>query len=110
MNIKLKEMVPYLIITLLFFCIIPIFIKDTGSGMVVLLLLNPLLVLVISTLYSKKEEFNIVFCILQSVLFIITILTILNLSALIYLIYYFIVSVIGSFIGNAIRKYQNRIK
>ncbi len=110
MNIEIKKMLPYLIITLLFFCIMPLFIKETGSGMVTLLVLNPLLVLVISTIYSKKEKFNIIFCIIQSFLFIITILTILNLSAFIYILYYFIVSVIGSFIGNSIRKYQDRIR
>lgn len=110
MKIQINKMLPYLVITLFTFCITPFLMKDTGSAMFILLVIEPIFVFIISLLYSKKEGFNIVFNIIEGLLFLVTIITVFNPSALIYILFYFIISAIGSFIGNYIKKYNDRIR
>ena len=52
---KLKRNIVFYLLLLIDFYIIPWFIKDTGSAMIVMLIIIPLICLVTSTFYGIKE-------------------------------------------------------
>ena len=60
---------------LLNFYLLPVLIRDTGSGILILLLLMPALTLVLSYGYGRNFGFNLVYSVLVAILFLPTIWT-----------------------------------
>lgn len=96
---KLKQMLPYLLIMIGIFYILPMLIIDTGSGMFILLVLVPLACLLTSLAYGFKNSFTLTFPILVMLIFIPSIFIFYNDSAIVYVFAYGAISLFGSFVG-----------
>lgn len=96
---KLKQMLPYVMVIVLGFYLLPAFGKDTGSFMVILLIAIPLLCFVAALLHGAKWGFNVFFSIIVAALFIPTIFIYYNSSAWVYAVIYALVALIGSALG-----------
>lgn len=104
MNKIIPNIKTYLIILLATFYISPLIITDTGSAMFVLLILMPLITFICSTTYGIKQGFNLVFPVIVAIIFTSTIFIHYNSSASMYILIYFIISLIGNTIGFIIKK------
>lgn len=100
---KLKRMLPYLLIIIFAFYILPLLIKDTGSGMLILLIGIPIICFIVSFIYGIKNSFNWLFSIFIMMLFVPSIFIYYNESATIYVLVYGIISIIAQFLGNMLR-------
>ena len=96
---KLKQMLPYLLIMIGIFYVSPMLIIDTGSGMLILLVLEPLACLLTSLAYGFKNSFTLTFPILVMLIFIPSIFIFYNDSAIVYVFAYGAISLVGSFLG-----------
>lgn len=95
-----RKMLPYLVIIILAFYLLPFLTKDTGSGISILLIGLPIICVIVSLIYGMKNSFNWLFSLLFMLLFIPTIFIFYNESATIYILLYGVISVIGNFIGS----------
>lgn len=100
----MKKFLPYILVILVAYYIFPLFVKDTGSGMLFLLLIIPFASFLCAMIYSLKHSFNIFFVLCFSLLFIPTIYIFYNESAWIYVALYGIIAFLGSLIGVCIRR------
>ena len=101
---NMKDMLPYLGIIVIDFYLLPMVIKDTGSAMLMLLIVVPSICFLCSLIYGFKKSFRILYPALVACLFIPSIFIFYNLSAWIYTIAYGIIAFIGSVIGMYISK------
>ena len=108
MKEKNISLLKYLVFNILNFYILPLFINGTGSGMVILLVIIPLICLCISAIYGKCYSFNIVYPFTVAISFIPAIWIYLNESAWIYVPAYGIIALLGNLIGASIYKYNSR--
>lgn len=111
-----KSIVTLIIITLLIYNIIPI-INATFPNSIYftfltdLWIINSLYALISSIMMSKKYGFNIWIILLISILFVPTMLIFYNTSALIFMIAYLVLALIGSLIGRFIYiKKKNKLQ
>ena len=98
----IKKALPYLLIILIAFYVLPLFIADTGSGMFMLLLVIPVICTIVSLVYGKKEKFNLVYSLIVAVLFIPAVFIYFNDSALVYVLLYGIISLLSNYIGKMV--------
>ena len=99
-------MLIYIIINILSFYLLPLFISDTGSAMLILLIIIPIITLVSSLVYGIKNKFNLVYCISIGIIFIPTIFIYYNSSATIYIFIYTFLALLGNYIGTLFSKYE----
>lgn len=101
---NLKEMLPYLLIIMISYYLLPyLLIKDTGSGMSTLLFLLPIIISVTSHIYGYKlKKLNLLFNILVGLLFLPVIFIYMNIYGLIYIIIYSIISLILNYLGKTL--------
>ena len=97
---KTKKMLAYWLIIIFAFYILPLLIKDTASGMLILLIVIPIISFLVSYVYGRKNSFDWLFSIFIMLAFIPSIFIFYNESAAIYTLVYGILSIIGQFIGN----------
>ena len=67
---KFKKMLPYLIINAIVFYLTPFMIKDTGSGMLILLIGFPVICFIVALIYGIKNSFNWIYSLLVMLLFV----------------------------------------
>lgn len=103
-----QNMVPYLLIIILAFYVLPFLIRDTGSGIWVLLNLIPIVCLFSSFIYGMRHSYNLIFSIIVMILFIPTIFIFYNGSASIYILIYGALSLLGNLLGSLFYKSKNR--
>ena len=96
---KLKKNILIYILLIINFYVLPSLIKDTGTAMIMLLVVIPMITLFISIYYGKKNGFDIWYVILVGIIFFPSIFIFYNSSALIYVIVYTIIALIGNFVG-----------
>lgn len=96
---KLKKNIFIYVCLIINFYILPTLIKDTGTAMIMLLVVIPMITLFISIYYGKKNGFDIWYVISVGILFFPSIFIFYNSSALIYVIVYTIIALIGNFVG-----------
>lgn len=101
---KLKKNWIYYLIILIAFYLVPMLIKDTGSGMTILLIVIPLITLITSLIYGLRNTFDFVYPLIVAILFIPTLFIYYNTSAWIYIIVYSVIAVIGELIGKILQK------
>lgn len=58
MKKKILVLLPYVIVLAIIFYVLPLLIKDTGSGMFMLLLVIPLLTLFCAVIYGVRQGFD----------------------------------------------------
>ena len=101
---KIKKNWIYYFIILIAFYIVPMLIKDTGSGMFILLIVIPLITLITSIIYGLRNTFDFIYPLLVAILFIPTLFIYYNISAWVYIIAYSLIAIIGEILGKTIQK------
>lgn len=101
---KLRKMLPYLVVIILAFYLLPFLIKDTGSGMLILLIGIPMICFILSLIYGMKNSFDWLLPLLTMVIFAPSIWIFYNESAFVYVVAYGIISLIGNFLGSLFYK------
>lgn len=84
MKKAMKEMLPYLFVLFVNFYILPLFMADTGTAMILLLVVMPGICAGCSLLYGLKRGFHTAYPVLAAALFIPTIYIHYNSSARVY--------------------------
>ena len=95
----MKKLIPFLLVFLFIFYILPLIIKSSF----ILLAVSPILILITALIYGAKFGFNILLAIFCAILFIPTLLT-TGLITFVYLIVFFVVSLLGNALGLIFRK------
>ena len=101
---KIKKNWIYYLIIFIAFYLVPILIKDTGSGMFILLIVIPLITLIISIIYGLRNTFDFIYPLIVAILFIPTLFIYYNTSALVYVIVYSMIAVIGELLGKTLQR------
>lgn len=96
---EIKKSIPYLIVIIIAFYLLPNLIKDTGSGILMLLVVMPLTCLLTGFVFGRRNSFKWYFPVLVGILFIPSIFIYYNESALIYAPVYGVLSLVGVIIG-----------
>lgn len=94
-----KKMLSYLLVLAIAFYALPLIGKDTGSFMLILLAVIPVICFIVSLIYGIKNSFSLAFPVITSVLFIPTIFIYYNSSAWVYIIGYAGIALTGNLIG-----------
>ncbi len=106
--IKVKQMLPYLLITAAAFYLLPLLGNDTGSFMFILLIATPLISFIAALLYGVRRGFDVTYWIIVAVLFVPTIFIYYNSTAWIYIVVYAVIALVGSAIGGLVNGYRGR--
>lgn len=101
---KIKKNWIYYLIIFIAFYLVPILIKDTGSGMFILLIVIPLITLITSIIYGLRNTFDFIYPLLVAILFIPTLFIYYNISAWVYIIAYSLIALIGEILGKTLQK------
>lgn len=101
---KQQKMIPYLLIHVIAFYLLPMFIQNTGTAVVVMLIGLPLICLVTSIVFGVKQSMNRLYPILVALLFAPTILIFYNSSAVFYIVVYGCIAFAGNLIGKLFYK------
>ena len=101
---KLKPMIPYLIVNIIAFYLFPLAIKDTGSAIAIMLLGIPLICLLTAIVYGAKNSFNFFYPLIVAILFTPTIFIFYNSTACVYITGYGITALVGNFVGKLLYK------
>lgn len=100
----IKKWLIYVLILLLDFYALPLLIRDTGSAMLLMLILIPLISLLASFVFGLKFGFSVIPAAITAVLFLPSIFLFYNPSAWVYSIGYGLAALLGTFIGSLCRK------
>ena len=101
-------MVFYLLL-LIDFYIVPWFIKNTGSAMIVMLVIIPLICLITSVFYGIRNGFNFWYILIVAIMFAPSIFIFYNSSAWVYVVGYAVIALLGNLIALPLGKRQLRI-
>lgn len=101
---KIKKNWIYYLIIFIDFYIVPMLIKDTGSGMFILLIVIPLITLITSFVYGLRNTFDFIYPLIVAILFIPTLFIYYNTSAWIYVVTYSMIAVIGELLDKILQK------
>ena len=102
---NLKKFLPYLLINILSYLVLPLLIFDIGSAILILIITLPVILATTSFIYGYKEgQINFLYCIVTSFLFIIPIFLYMNSSALVYMIIYLLITTLFNFLGKIANK------
>ncbi len=88
------------------FYLLPYFIRDTGSGMFMMLCVMPLVTICSAVLYSVRRGFSLLLPMVAMLLFLPTIFIYYNATAWVYILFYGVITLGGSGIGHIF--YQKR--
>ena len=100
-------MIPYLVVIALSFYLLPLLIKDTGTAMMMILVVIPLICFICSIFYGIKNSFNYLYAIIVAILFAPTIFIFYNYTAWVYIVGYGLIALIGNTIGMIINKQRS---
>lgn len=101
---KLKKNMVFYLILLIDFYIIPLLIKDTGSAIVVMLVIIPLICLITSIFYGRRNGFDFCYILSVAIIFTPSIFIFYNSSAWVYVVGYAVIALFGNLIGLPLRK------
>ena len=100
----LKKNIIFYILLFIDFYIIPRFIKDTGSAVIVMLMIIPLICLITSVFYGIRNGFDFWYILIAAIMFTPSIFIFYNSSAWIYVVVYAGIALLGNFIALPLRK------
>ena len=101
---KFKKNLIFYILLIIDFYVIPWFIKDTGSAMIVMLGIIPMVCFVTSMMYGIRNGFDFWYVFIVAIVFIPSIFIFYNSSAWIYVVVYAGIALLGNFIALPLRK------
>ena len=104
MKKKLLALMPYAIVLVVNFYVLPLLIRDTGLAMVIMLFVIPFLTFVCAAIYGVRQGFDFLLPIVAAVLFAPSIFIFYNASAWIYIIAYAVIALAGNGIGRIFYK------
>ncbi len=96
---KIKNAWPYLLATALGFYLLPLLLRDTGSAILLLLVVIPLICFGCACLYGIQCAFSPYYALIVAALFLPTIFIFYNSSAWIYVVGYGVIALTGNLIG-----------
>jgi len=96
---KIKKALPFALVLILNFYLLPLLIKDTGPAILMLMGITPIVTIILSLLYSYKNGVDPIMPIFCAVLFAPTIFIYYNMSAWPYMIVYAVLSLMGEGMG-----------
>lgn len=96
---KLKKSIIFYILLIIDFYAIPWLIKDTGSAMIVMLIIIPLICFITSIFYGLKNGFDFGYVLIVALIFVPSIFIFYNSSAWIYVAVYTVVALLGNLIA-----------
>lgn len=100
---EFKKMIPFAFTIAVAYYLLPLLGNSTGSFMLILLVVLPLICLTVSFVYGIKNGWNLFFPIAIGVLFIPAIFIYFNSTAWVYFFGFSIISAVGIFIGKTIK-------
>ncbi len=103
-----KKLLPYAAVTLAAFYLLPLLIRDTGSGMAILMVAAPLACLVCGLLCGFLHQDRWLYPTFTLVSFFPVVFLYLNRTALPYCLIYACVSMIGVTAGRILARWVNR--
>ena len=104
---ELQVLIIFFLINIALFYILPSLIMDTGSAIIVLLVILPLSCLFVAVIYGSLNSFHIAYPLLVALAFTPTIWIFFNESAWVYIPAYGGIALIGNLIGASIYKCRN---
>ena len=99
MKRKLISLIPYIIALVINFYVFPLLIRDTGSGIFMLLFVMPLITFVCSVVCGILQGFKVLLPVIVATLFTPTLFIFYNESAWVYIVAYAMVALVGNGIG-----------
>lgn len=103
---RIKKMMPYLVVLLITFYLLPLCMRDTGIAMFLMLIIMPAICLICSIIYGFKQGFYWLYPIAAAALFAPTIWIYYNSSAWIYIVIYAGAALIGDLFGMIAYRYK----
>ena len=104
MKKRLIALIPYMIILILNFYLLPLLVKDTGMAMLIMLCIIPAITFCCSVAYGVRQGFNLNLCVTVALLFVPTIFIYYNYTAWVYIVVYALISLVGTGIGRLFYK------
>ena len=101
---QLKKNIVFYLLLLMDFYIVPWFIKDTGSAMLAMLVVIPLICFIISFFYGIRNGFDLCYIGIVAVMFAPSIFIFYNASAGVYIVAYAVIALLGNVIALPFRK------
>ena len=105
----LKKNIIFYILLFIDFYIIPRFIKDTGSAVIVMLMIIPLICLITSVFYGIRNGFDFWYILIAAIMFTPSIFMFYNSSAWVYVVGYAVIALLGNLIALQLRKNKSVI-
>ena len=105
----LKKNIIFYILLFIDFYIIPRFIKDTGSAVIVMLMIIPLICLITSVFYGIRNGFDFWYILIAAIMFTPSIFMFYNSSAWVYVVGYAVIVLLGNLIALPLRKNKSVI-
>ncbi len=101
MKRKLLSLIPYLVVLIIDFYLLPLLISNTGFAMLFMLMIIPLISFGCALIFGIKQGIGFfAIPILAMLLFLPTVFIFYNSSALIYVVIYGIIALVGNLIGS----------
>ncbi len=104
MKKKIISLIPYLTALAVIWYLLPFAVRNTGSAMIIMILIIPLLTFICAVIYGKKHGFGFLFPVSAIILFVPTIFIFYNTSAWIYIVIYAVIAFVGNVLGNIINQ------
>lgn len=101
-------MIKYIIIALVYY-VLPYMFHSTSGYITLLLVINPLVCFIVSLFDSMKHGYDLSFCVIGALLFILAIFLHYNETAYIYTVIYFAVMLAAGILGGYLKgRYQSK--
>lgn len=96
----MKKSLPYVLLLLLDFYLLPVWIRGTGSAVLMLLCIIPAVCFLCSVLYGFRRGISLYYPLLAAALFVPSLFIYYNISAWVYLVIYGILAFLGEALGS----------
>ncbi len=97
-----KGMWPFLLVDVAAFYGLPLLIRDTGTAMLMLLAVMPLVCFAASLAYGLRKTFSFLYPLAVAALFTPTVFIFYNASAWVYIVGYGLVALVGGMMGKGL--------
>lgn len=102
-----RFVLPYLLVLIIDFYVLPLLIRDTGSAIIMVLIILPFVCFASSVFYGVRHSFHLSYALTVAILFISSLFIYYNISAWIYSLIYGIIALAGNLTGYLLRKIQD---
>lgn len=104
MKNKLMSLLPYVLVLLANYYLLPLFVENTGAAMLVMLGVIPLITFICSAVYGMRQGFDFLLPVAATILFVPSLFIYYNDTAWPYVIAYGMISLVGTLVGKVFYK------